>query len=68
MVSFVLTSIDDKLLAWNMVFYIAIISYLIGGIVFCIWADAEEQEWAKSKYILSSEEPIDEENHNESIA
>lgn len=43
MVGIILENVEDKYMAWNLVFYIAIGVYIIGGIVFSIFATAETQ-------------------------
>lgn len=47
----------DKATGWNWVFYVTIVFYLIGAVSFVLFASAELQPWAESKFV-----PIDEFN------
>ena len=38
MASFVLENVTDKFIAWNIIFYVSLVVYFVGGIVFCIFA------------------------------
>lgn len=41
---------DDKALGWNFVFYVTIVYALISILVFVMFASAEVQPWAESKF------------------
>ena len=57
LVSLLTDSSADKTAGWNTVFYVIIIYYVIGAVTFVLFASAELQPWAESKFI-----PIDEFN------
>ena len=57
MVTLLTNEATDKAVAWNSVFYITIGYYLIGAVTFVLFASAELQPWAESKFV-----PIDEFN------
>lgn len=50
-VGIVVQNINGLREAWNVIFYIAVILYIIGISVFLLFASAEPQEWAVSKFI-----------------
>lgn len=57
LVGFLTNGTTDKATGWNFVFYITIAFYLIGAVSFLLFASAELQPWAESKFV-----PIDEFN------
>lgn len=60
--SFVLENVHDKYVAWNIIFYVAIVVYAFGGIVFICFAKAEPQPWAQPKFVIVTEGQTDAES------
>lgn len=55
MASFVLENVHDKFVAWNIIFYVAVVVYFMGGVVFILFAKAEAQPWAQPKFLIVTE-------------
>ena len=55
LVSLFRNNFDNKLLAWNCIFYVIIAIYVICALVFVLFSSAELQGWAECKFVKIDE-------------
>lgn len=54
-VSAFMNNIDSKHLAWNYTFFVTIVYNIIGTVTFILFASAEPQKWAESRFVTRDE-------------
>lgn len=55
LVSLLTDGTADKATGWNLVFYVTIAFYLVAAVSFVLFASAELQPWAESKFVPNDE-------------